>query len=505
MRIFQTIPFVKKYIPPTRFPKFFKKRVIYVSELAAIWSNEFEWLLSIINVGVHMVDKKGTTVFFNETMAEIDGLDREDVIGKSVFDLFPSLTNESSTLIRALRTGKETVDKVQTYMNMKGKQITSINSTYPLFRDGEIIGAVELAEDITRIVQLNDQVLDLRQQLYKKTTHKKNSRNDTQYHFSDLIGQSPLFQQALTRAKRAARTQSPVLICGPTGTGKELIAQSIHNASIRRDKPFIAQNCAAVPRELMEGLLFGTTKGAFTGAIDRPGIFEQADGGTLFLDEINSLDIMLQAKLLRVLQDGRVRRVGGSTEQEVNVRIVAAMNIGPQEALANNILRSDLFFRLNVVNIELPPLTKRKEDIELLIHHFIEKFNQTFAMKVTGVSNEVMETFLHYSWPGNIRELRHAIESAFNMLEENEETIRLHHLPPQFTEKPLDLEPAATIERADAFLPSHPMHLPSYMETIERNIIDDALRRYKGNVSKTAEALGIKRQALQYKLKKFNL
>lgn len=482
-----------------------KKRVIAVSKLAAIWSEELEWLLGIINVGIHLVDKEGTTIFFNETMAEIDGLDRRDVIGQNIFDLFPSLTNESSTLSRVLRTGEEIVDKVQTYMNMKGKQITSINSTYPLCKEGDIIGAVELAEDITRIVQLNDQVLDLRQQLYKKTREKKNTQNDTQYHFSDLIGESSLFQQALTRAKRAARTQSSVLICGPTGTGKELIAQSIHNASIRRDKPFIAQNCAAVPRELMEGLLFGTTKGAFTGAIDRPGIFEQADGGTLFLDEINSLDVMLQAKLLRVLQDGRVRRVGGASEQEVNVRILAAMNISPYEALKHNILRSDLFFRLNVVNIELPPLIRRKEDIILLTRHFIGKFNQTFAMKVSGISEKVAQTFLTYAWPGNIRELRHTIEAAFNMLEENEERIELHHLPLQFTELPTESMSAPDTESPKSAPSAYPMNLPGYIESIERVIIEEALKRHEGNVSKTAEALGVKRQALQYKIKKFNL
>lgn len=476
-----------------------------MSKLAAIWSEEFEWLLGIINVGIHLVDKEGTTLFFNETMAEIDGLDRRDVIGQSVFDLFPSLTNESSTLIGVLRTGEEIVDKVQTYMNMKGKQITSINSTYPLLKDGEIVGAVELAEDITRIVQLNDQVLDLRQQLYQRTKEKKSTKNDTQYHFSDLIGASASFQQALTRAKRAARTHSPVLICGPTGTGKELIAQSIHNASIRRDKPFIAQNCAAVPRELMEGLLFGTIKGAFTGAIDRPGIFEQADGGTLFLDEINSLDIMLQAKLLRVLQDGRVRRVGGAVEQEINVRILAAMNIRPHEALKYNILRSDLFFRLNVVNIELPPLLDRRDDIVLLTNHFIDKFNQTFAMKVQGVSEEVKAVFLAYTWPGNIRELRHAIEAAFNMLEENEEQIEVRHLPLQFSEVPAEYMSSDTSRSTVPSPSTYPIDLPGYIDRIEREILSEALQHYEGNISKTANSLGIKRQALQYKLKKFNL
>ncbi|WP_052947988.1 sigma-54 interaction domain-containing protein [Aneurinibacillus tyrosinisolvens] len=474
-----------------------------MSETATRWSDQFEWLLGIINVGVHLVNKEGTTVFFNNRMAEIDGLEREDVLGKNVFHLFPSLTSESSTLFTVLQTGNEIVDKVQTYVNMKGKQITSINSTYPLLENGKIVGAVELAEDITRIVQLNDQVLDLRQQLYSKNRKEKSARNDTQYHFADLIGNSPSFLRALTRAKRAARTDSPVLICGATGTGKELIAQSIHNAGIRRDKPFIAQNCAAVPRELMEGLLFGTTKGAFTGAVDRPGIFEQADGGTLFLDEINSLDIVLQAKLLRVLQDGKVRKVGGMNEQQVNVRILAAMNIEPQEALQRGILRSDLFFRLNVVNIELPPLTERTQDIELLIRHFIERFNQTFAMHVTGVSEAVMQKLLHYTWPGNIRELRHTIEAAFNMMDDGEERIDMHHLPLQFTDSFQEsISPAP--QGIPALLPSHPIHLSSLIDSIERNMIMEALTKHEGNISQTAQALGLKRQALQYKIKKFN-
>lgn len=473
-------------------------------ETTAIWSDYMEWLLGIVNVGVHLVDKNGTTVFFNEKMAEIDGLRRDDVLGQSVFQLFPSLTNENSTLIRALRTGQKTVDQVQTYMNMRGKQITSINSTYPLFKNSAIIGAVELAEDITRIVQLNDHVLDLREQLYHTAREKKRSRNDTQYHFGDLIGENERFIHALARAKRAARTHSPVLICGLTGTGKELIAQSIHNASIRRDQPFIAQNCAAVPRELMEGLLFGTTKGAFTGAIDRPGIFEQADGGTLFLDEINSLDVALQAKLLRVLQDGRVRRIGGAAEKQVNVRIIAAMNAEPHEVIRNGTIRPDLFFRLNVVSIDLPPLSLRMDDLPILVRHFIEKFNTSFALHVHDAAPDVYAALARHTWPGNIRELRHAIESAFNMLEENESMIELRHLPPLFHQA-LYEESISSARLPEAPLPDAPCNLPDLLEQTERDLIASALARYDGNISRTADSLGLKRQALQYKLKKFNL
>ena len=277
-------------------------------------SNYFEKMLNIIDVGVHLIDNKGITIFYNDKMAETDGFNREQVIGKNLFDLFPSLTNETSTFIKVLQTGMEIREKIQTYVNVTGKRITTINSTYPLLEDGEIIGALEVAKDITSIVQLHDQILDLRHQIYESPQKDKKKTSAAPYHFSDLIGKNESFLNTVSFAKKASRTSSPVLICGPTGTGKELLAQSIHNAGARRTRPFIAQNCAAVPNELMEGIMFGTARGAFTGAIDRAGLFEQANGGTLFLDELNSLDLLLQAKLLRVLQDGIVRRIGGTQE-----------------------------------------------------------------------------------------------------------------------------------------------------------------------------------------------
>lgn len=465
------------------------------------WSAQFEWILSIINVGVHLVDKEGITVFYNETMANIDGLSREQVLGKSIFQLYPSLTHETSTLNHALQKGTETLDKIQTYINVQGKQITSINSTYPLLEDDEIVGAVEIAKDVTNIMNLYDQILDLRQQLVESKQSNRASAGTASYHFSDLIGKSDEFQRAVTLAKKAARTNSPVMICGPTGTGKELVAQSIHNASIRRERPFIAQNCAAVPKELMEGLLFGTTKGAFTGSIDRQGIFEQAHGGTLFLDELNSLDLVLQAKLLRVLQDGKFRRIGGMSEQEVDVRIIAAMNISPQEAIAKGILRSDLYFRLNVVNIDLPSLNKRKQDIPVLVDHFIHKFNELFGSHVRGISQQAMQRLLQYHWPGNIRELRHAIESAFNVIDLGHDLLEEQHLPTSmFDSSPVTL-PKLAVNGSSTLR----MDLPNMLEEFERGTILGVFEECKGNISKTAEALGLKRQALQYKLNKYGI
>ncbi|RXT04274.1 sigma-54-dependent Fis family transcriptional regulator [Ammoniphilus sp. CFH 90114] len=465
------------------------------------WTSQFEWILNIINVGVHMVDKQGETVFYNETMAGIDGLKREEVLGRNIFQLYPSLTDETSTLYLALTKGTETAETIQTYVNLQGKTVTSINSTYPLYEEGEIIGAVELAKDITNVMTMYDQILDLRQQLVESRKKNKPASGSADYHFSDMIGESAAFGQAISIAKKAARTHSPVMICGPTGTGKELVAQSIHNASIRRDEAFIAQNCAAVPKELMEGLLFGTTKGAFTGAIDRPGIFEQANGGTLFLDELNSLELSLQAKLLRVLQEGKVRRIGAASEQEVDVRIIAAMNAPVQEVLDQGVLRSDLFFRLNVVYVQLPSLQERKEDIPLLVNHFIQKFNRLFGSHVRLISDKALDRLLHYSWPGNIRELGHAIESAFNIMDIGYDVIEEHHLPHQLFDASIRQVPVTNrLQR-----PKGNIDLPNMIEEFERDTIVGVLEECKGNISKTAEALGLKRQALQYKLNKYGI
>lgn len=470
-------------------------------------SKYFEQMMKFIDVGVHLIDRQGITIFYNDKMAETDGFKREQVVGKNFFELFPSLTNETSTFMKVLQTGTEIREKIQTYVSVTGKRITTINSTYPLVENGEIIGALEVAKDITSIVHLHDQILDLRHQVYETPSKDKKNTSSAHYHFSDLIGTSESFLQTVSFAKKASRTSSPVLISGPTGTGKELFAQSIHNAGARRNRLFIAQNCAAVPNELMEGIMFGTARGAFTGAIDRAGLFEQANGGTLFLDELNSLDLFLQAKLLRVLQDGIIRRVGGIVEQHVDVRIITAMNIDPKEALEKGLLRSDLFYRLNVVNLYLPPLVQRKDDIPLLTQHFIEKFNQLFGMQIVGISPAALDILLTYHWPGNVRELSHAIESTYNMMELECETIDVQHLPAYFMDhhaKPtVTSYHSATRNKELDTIPTS--RLTDKVKQLEKESIKDALEVHQYNITLTAQALGIKRQALQYKLTRYGI
>ena len=297
------------------------------------------------------------------------------------------------------------------------------------------------------------------------------------------------------RAKKAADNDASVFIYGETGTGKELFAQSIHYGGKRKEKPFLAQNCAAIPESLLEGILFGTSKGSFTGAVDREGLFEQANGGTLLLDEISAMPYDLQSKLLRVLQEDYIRRVGGTKDIPVNVRIIATVNEPPAELIAQGKLRKDLFYRINVVNLSIPPLRERKDDIPLLAEKFLEKHNKRFEKEIWMVSDGAVEKLKAYDYPGNVRELENIIEQAVSMADKE------HVL----TEKNLALSSINRKSRQQD--KTHEINLPldKYLEEIELRIIEDALLECSGNISRAAEKLQIKRQTLQHKLKKYKI
>jgi arginine utilization regulatory protein len=450
-------------------------------------------ILKTIDEGIHVVDANGMTIFYNSVAASLDGLSPEEVHNYHVLDAFPSLTKETSTLLKVIQTGIPIHNQHQSYRNRKGIQIDTINSTLPLWLDGELIGAVEIAKDISKIKQLSDQLLDLQAKI-KNPAKKAHKRVFAYYHFSDILSRNPLMNELKNQSEKASRTNSPVMIYGETGTGKELFVQAIHNASSRRTKPFIAQNCAAIPGPLLEGILFGTTKGSFTGAVDRPGVFELADGGTLFLDEINSMPIELQGKILRVVQEGVVQRIGSGLARRVDVRIISALNEKPEDCLTKGILRHDLFYRLNVVYLELPPLRDRGEDIPFLTNYFIQKFNEEFHKKISGLSIEAEKAFCQYGWPGNIRELKHAIEHAMNFADE-EGVIELHLIPSH-------VKQAGAIDHGQRGSENQvipPLKLALY--ELEKQLIDKALKQTSGNIQQAAKLLQLPRQTLQYKMK----
>ncbi len=455
-------------------------------------------ILQYGDVGVHVIDNSGKTIIYNEVMAKLEGLQTSQVIEKDIFEIFPSLNQETSTLIRVLNTGKPIFNRTQTYLNFKGQRITTINSTIPLYNNKEIVGALEIANNITHIRNLSDQLIDLQDKLKISNSTDKNKRNKIKrYSFSDIIGKDREMTIAKKIGKKASNSNSSVLIYGETGTGKELFAQSIHYDGIRASKPFIAQNCAAIPESLLEGILFGTEKGGFTGAVEREGIFEQANGGTLMLDEINSMSLFLQAKLLRVLQENYIRRVGGKKDIPIDVRIIATTNENPLESVKMNRLRKDLFYRLNVIYIHIPTLRERKGDVSVLIRYFINKYNSILGKNIEGVSHDVLKLFMEYNWPGNVRELSNVIEGAMNIISNDEKTLEKD----DFISSMYLIEDK-TLKKTSIFHEPN-KSLPEILSEIERQLIGEALSMHENNISRTAIELGIKRQTLQHKLKKY--
>ncbi len=456
-------------------------------------------ILHSIEEGVHIVDAHGRSLFYNEAMADIEGLVSDEVLGKHLLEIFPNWEPSNSTLLTALSTGRTIDQQKQSYLNLKGKRISTVNTTFPIFQGDKIIGAVEIAKNFTDVNHLSEQIMDLHQKLIPNP--KMQESKPRKYTFDMLIGRHPLYVNAIRIARKAAETDSSVLIEGETGTGKELFAQSIHNECSRKDKPFIAINCAAMPDTLLESILFGTAKGSFTGAVDRPGLFEQAHGGTLFLDEINSMSLPLQAKILRVLQENYVRRVGGLKDLMIDVRIIAASNEPLHEMMKSGQFRKDLYYRLNVINIRIPALRERKEDIPLLTEFFIRHFNQKLGKDVWMMSLELQEAFKNFNWVGNIRELQNVIESAINMVSD-EHVVGKEHLPAH-----VELLQSRMLQHHVSTPPKEAFEgdLNSYLERVERSLLEEQLEKTSFNISQTAKRLGVSRQNLQYKMKRLGL
>jgi DNA-binding NtrC family response regulator len=312
-------------------------------------------------------------------------------------------------------------------------------------------------------------------------------------HFNAIIGQSPALDSLIRSARIVAATDVTVLLKGETGTGKEVLATAIQQASARANKAFIALNCAALPESLIESELFGHKKGSFTGAsADKQGLFQAADGGTLFLDEINSLPLSIQAKLLRFLESGECLAVGEIKPYKVDVRVISATNADLDKQIAVGGFRSDLYFRLNVVPLELPPLAQRTEDVEALIKHFLALFEDTHKLTAPKFSKQALKTLKTYSWPGNIRELRNLCERLSILLAGR--TIEPENLPSEFTSPKVNATPAAT----DFTLPETGLKL----DNLEADLIHQALNRTNGNRSRSAKLLGISRDTLLYRMQK---
>ncbi|MEM1202859.1 MAG: sigma-54 dependent transcriptional regulator [Acidobacteriota bacterium] len=320
---------------------------------------------------------------------------------------------------------------------------------------------------------------------------------EQKYQFANIVGRSPRMQEIFSLIERVAKTSSTVLIRGESGTGKELIARAVHFHSPRSDRRFLSINCGALPENLLESELFGHERGAFTGAVkEKKGLFQEADGGTLFLDEIGEMTPPMQVKLLRALQDKRIRRVGGTREESVDVRIIAATNQDLQERIEAGDFREDLFYRINVIPVRLPPLRRRREDIPLLVEHFIKKYSQEMGFETKPISVEALRALENYDWPGNVRELENTIERALALA--MSDSLSTRDLPPYMITG--GAQGAETV-----VLPEGGLDLEAHLDDIRRQLMTQALERSNGVQTQAAETLHMTFRSFRYYAKKLNL
>ncbi|MBA4710828.1 sigma-54 interaction domain-containing protein [Aquitalea aquatica] len=465
------------------------------SQLASAISIFMEFL-DALPQPVAIVDAAGNYVYYNEESAHIDDYQAAHALGNPVLQIYPQLNQHSSTLLQAAFKGKRYHNQYQLYYNPGGNPVHQVHTTLPLQNSGgDIIGAIEISRDLSVINHLHEQFIDLQQKL-----HGQQPPGD-----DGIVTCEPEMQKLIHQAQRLAKTDVQVLIYGETGTGKELFARLLHTHSERARQPFLVLNCAAMPEPLFESALFGTVKGAFTGAEDRKGLLESAHGGTLFLDELNSMPMAVQGKLLRALQEQTFRRVGSSQECRVDVRIIAATNESPQTMLDKQRIRPDLLYRLNVGYLTIPPLRERKRDIPLLAQAFLEKNGKITGNRVKRISPAVLERLQRHRWPGNVRMLENIIlrslifcengdELDFILLEEDEQ--QLEPLPPCTTTTALPSPPAVDNEASAS--------LEAQVAAYERTLLLHYLKRYP-NLSEAARQCGLPRATLQYKMKKYGI
>ena len=444
--------------------------------------------------GIVVVDEGGIIREFNEAYSRFLGKKREEVIGKSVVEII-----ENTRLPVVIQTGLEERGYIQ---RIQGQDM--VVHRIPIRKDGKVIGAIGMIifHGVTELYNILERMQEMSRQITETPVHAKpNLKMNSP--FDDIIGHCSKIQSVKKTARKAAKTPSTVLITGESGTGKEMFAKAIHFSSPFAEGPFISVNCAAIPEHLLEAELFGFEDGAFTGAKKggKPGKFELAHKGTLFLDEIGDMPPLMQSKILRVLQEREVERVGGVVKHHVDVRIIAATNCHLEQMVKDGTFREDLYYRLNIIRLVIPPLRERREDIPILLIHHLQHFCKRFGLEQKMFSPEVIDNLAEYSWPGNIRELVNTVEMLVSLSESN--CIQVNELAPKFFEKNGPLPNVPVIESQD------PNKLLINVKELaierEKELIIKTLIETNGNKAQAARKLGIQRSTLYEKLKKYEL
>ncbi|HQM91039.1 MAG TPA: sigma 54-interacting transcriptional regulator [Syntrophales bacterium] len=446
----------------------------------------YEGVLNNILSGVLITDPDGYVIFFSDTYGKFLGMDPKAQIGKHTTDVI-----ENSRMHIVARTGVPEINHPHQIMGRN-----QIVQRIPIYINGKlaaVFGQV-MFEDIKDVQILADKlnILESKVQLYEKELENLRA---SKYSCRNIVGSSQVMTELRRLAQRAAKVNSPVLLVGDSGTGKELFAHAIHRASDRHRKPFIRLNCSAIPKDLLEAELFGYEPGAFTGAgtKGKPGKFELAHQGTIFLDEVSELPLEIQPKLLRVVEEKIVERLGATRPVKCDFRLIAATNENLEDCIRRGKFRKDLYYRLNVIPLHIPPLRERREDIPLIASHLLQSLCRDFGLAAKGISPEVMKIFQNHDWPGNVRELSNILERTLTLLDERDEMIHVEHLP---------LFSRSLSTRSER---SQPRILKDLRATSERDAVLHAIRAANNNKNEAARILGIHRTALYKKMKKLNL
>jgi len=447
-----------------------------------------EAIINSTQDAISVVDENGVGILINPAYKKLTGLTEEDVIGKPAN---VDIIEGKSMHYKVLKTRKS-VSNVRMKVGPNKKNV--LVDAAPMIVDGELKGSVAVAHDVSEIKKLTEELNQA-----KKIIRQINAK----YSFEDIVGESETMKSVINQAKKAARTPITVLLRGESGTGKELFAHAIHNNSERSKNKFIRVNCSALADNILESELFGYQEGAFTGAKKggKKGLFEEANHGTIFLDEIGKISLKLQSKLLRVIQEQEILRVGSTRTIDIDIRIIVATNINLEKAINKGQFREDLYYRLNVFPILIPPLRERKEDIPFLMHHIITKFNQQYGRSVRGISKEAIQYLKNYNWPGNVRELENIIGRAMINLGINKNIIEIKHIP--------DIVGKAKLkDKINGPPDSYPIEEKSLNEIVNKTeieVIKEALIKTNGNRKEAAELLEIAVRSLYYKINKYNL
>lgn len=440
-----------------------------------------EIIIDSIHEAICVIDAEGIVKLWNKNAVKLYKISKNDIIGKEVTEFFPN-----ALIMTPLRTG-EKYDNL--YHVPKAGSNVAI-SVHPIVNNGKIIGVVSSERDITEVSELSKELADVNETVKFLEDEMRSLRNEE---FKEILGKSKKIKSCIKKGKQVAQTKASILISGESGTGKELFAKAIHNHS-GREGLFIPVNCSAIPEKLFESEFFGYKKGAFTGANSKgkKGYFELANKGTLFLDEIGEMPLTLQAKLLRVLQEEKIRHVGGEEAIDIDTRIICATNRNLKDMITKGTFREDLYFRLNVINIQIAPLRERIEDIELLVHHFIQESCRKNDKCIKKVDDLLIEALLNYTWPGNVRELKNVVEQMVVLNQEDKLTKEL--IPSYIKEQENN-----NMNLLDT------LDLEVLTYKIEKKAISTALDQSNGSKSKAAKLLNIPRSTLYYKLDKYNI